>query len=322
MELKKILKLINIDLTLIQEEKFEKYYNFLISENKKYNLTAITERNDVFIKHFLDSLLPFDVFKPNSKVLDVGSGAGFPSIPLAIIRDDIEFTLIDSVGKKVNFLNQVAELLDLKNVKAIHTRCEDFANVSRETFDFVVARAVAPMNVLCEYLIPFAKVGGRIVVYKGSNYLEELQECENVLKLFHVKQFDVKKYEIVINESKTTEKVDKNTTNTIILGEKTDKNTVNQKNMNLKLNEDMNKNLNKNERIKINNDEINNICNNDIELNNYGNSIIINIIDGDGENNQKEVETIYRNIIVLDKSEKTNPKYPRGNNKPRLNPLK
>lgn len=310
MKLKQILKLINIDLTPNQEEKFEKYYNFLISENEKYNLTAITKRNDVFIKHFLDSLLPFDIFQSNSKILDVGSGAGFPSIPLAIIREDVQFTLIDSVGKKVNFINQVAQVLGLMNVKAIHTRCEDFANVSRETFDYVVARAVAPMNVLCEYLIPFAKVGGRVVVYKGSNYLEELQECKNVLKMFHVKHFYVKNYEIAISGNRITEKEVENTARNEVVINKVEKNVF-------KVEKNINKVLN---RASTNENELNDV-NVDKGLIRNQKHTIINIVDCGGES-QNEPEVIFRNIIILEKSEKTNLKYPRGNNKPRLNPLK
>lgn len=230
MNLKELFLKYNISLSYEQIDKFNKYYEYLISENEKYNLTAITEKNDVYLKHFIDSVLPYNYFKSNSLILDVGAGAGFPSIPLAILRPDLNFILIDSVNKKVNFLNQLISVLNLSNATAFHTRCEDFAKNNREKYDYVVARAVAPMNTLCEYLIPFAKVNGNIVMYKGDNYLDELKASENVLKMFHVKHLDTLKYTI------------------------------------------------------------------------------------EGE--------MTRNIIILQKLEKTNPKYPRGGNKPRLNPLK
>lgn len=229
MNLKELFLKYNITLSDEQIDKFNKYYEYLISENEKYNLTAIIEKNDVYLKHFIDSVLPYNYFKSNSLILDVGAGAGFPSIPLAILRPDLNFILIDSVNKKVNFLNKLISILNLSNVTAFHTRCEDFAKNNREKYDYVVARAVAPMNTLCEYLIPFAKVNGNIVMYKGDNYLDELKASENVLKMFHVKHLDTLKYTI---ESEMT-----------------------------------------------------------------------------------------RNIIILQKLEKTNPKYPRGGNKPRLNPL-
>lgn len=185
-----------ITLTNIQADMFEKYFDFLILENEKYNLTGITEKDEVFVKHFLDSVLPVNLFENNTNVLDIGAGAGFPSIPLAILRPDISFTLIDCVNKKINFLNQLVELLNLNNVVAIHTRCEDFAKTNREKFDYVVARAVAPMNTLLEYMTPLAKINGRVVMYKGDNYLTELNECENVIKLFHVKHCKTIKYDL------------------------------------------------------------------------------------------------------------------------------
>ncbi len=213
MDLKELFKEYNISLSDLQCEMFDKYFNFLIQENEKYNLTGITEKNEVYIKHFLDSVLPTDVFKSNSNILDIGAGAGFPSVPLAILRPDLKFTLIDSVNKKVNFLNQLIDLLNLQNVVAYHTRCEDYAKDNREKYDYIVARAVASMNTLLEYMVPFAKVGGSIVMYKGDNYNQELLDCRNVIRMFHVKQSDIltfdlkeygKRYIVVFNKQQTT----------------------------------------------------------------------------------------------------------------------
>lgn len=290
MLLKDIFKTYNIELNDFQLDCFTKYYHFLISENKKYNLTAITDEIDVYYKHFLDSVLPYKYFKPNTSVFDVGSGAGFPAIPLAILRNDLYFTLIDSVNKKVNFINNLIELLNLKNVKAIHTRCEDFANVSRETFDYVIARAVAPMNTLCEYLIPFAKVNGEILMYKGNNYNEEIKLCGGVLKMFHVKHFDTMHFEI--NIPKCVEKIICKINNADNM-----KNVLDKENT-----KEINKNTRKCEK-NIQNHKVNPIINTNCEINN-------------------DYEIIERNIIILKKNEKTDKKYPRSGNKPRLNPLK
>jgi len=154
--LKQIFDKHNIKCSEKQLKQFEIYFNYLVEENSKYNLTAITEKIDVFYKHFLDSILPYQIFKENSKVIDVGTGAGFPCIPLAILRNDLEFVSIDSVEKKVNFVKNLVDKLQLKNVQVIHTRCEDLAKMPeyRETFDYSIARAVAPLSSLLEYCIP------------------------------------------------------------------------------------------------------------------------------------------------------------------------
>lgn len=173
-------------------EMFEKYYDLLLSENGKYNLTSITDKNDVWLKHFLDSVLPFDVFDKGSSVLDVGGGAGFPSIPLKIVRPDLKLVVIDSVKKKTNFMQLVVDSLKLDNIKIIHSRCEDIAKDTtyREKFDYVVARAVAPLSILLEYTVPMAKIGGEMVLYKGANYKEELENSQNAIKILncHLKQ--------------------------------------------------------------------------------------------------------------------------------------
>ena len=206
----------NIDMTIDQVGKFEKYYNYLIDENNKYNLTAIVDKEDVYLKHFLDSLLGTKLITDNSNVLDIGCGAGFPSIPLAIFKKSCNFTLIDSVNKKVGFVNNLIDLINIDNAIAIHTRCEDFAKneLNREKFDIVVTRAVAPMNVLLEYCIPFLKIGGKCIMYKGANYNDELKLCKNAIsklncKLYatekvYFKEIDAYRYFIIFEKTQKT----------------------------------------------------------------------------------------------------------------------
>lgn len=153
---------------------FCKYYDLVQETNKVMNLTAITDKEEFQIKHFEDSLLPINEFKNAKEIADIGSGAGFPAIPLSIILKDVNFTLVDSLNKRVNFLNDTISTLGLENCKAVHSRAEDFAKEGREKFDVVTARAVASMNVLLEYLSPLCKVGGKIVAYKGGNAQEEI----------------------------------------------------------------------------------------------------------------------------------------------------
>ncbi len=146
-------------------ERFETYYRFLVSENEKYNLTAITEHDEVWCKHFADSMLGSKFVPHGASLVDVGCGAGFPSVPLAIARPDIRPTLVDSLTKRVNFCT---ELCDKEGVSAnvVHARAEDFAKDNRQRFDVAVARAVAPLNILLEYLAPLVRVGGSVVAYK------------------------------------------------------------------------------------------------------------------------------------------------------------
>lgn len=164
------------------ESEFEKYYNSLISFNEKVNLTAITDKDDVFIKHFLDSILSIDEIKQNAQIIDVGAGAGFPSLPIKIVRPDIRLTMLDSLNKRINFLNQICSELDIKSTN-VHARAEDYIKNNREKFDIALARAVARLNTLLEYLLPYVKIGGLVLAYKGSNYLEELSEAKRAIEL-------------------------------------------------------------------------------------------------------------------------------------------
>ena len=172
-----------VNVTDKQLESFEKYYSILIEYNKMFNLTAITEKNEVYIKHFVDSVINVDKLV-GEKLIDVGSGGGFPAIPIKIMREDINVTLLEATGKKCEFLKAVIKELDLKNINVINGRAEDLAKDSsyRESFDICTARAVARLNTLCEYCMPFVKVGGQFVSFKG-NATEELEEGLNAIKI-------------------------------------------------------------------------------------------------------------------------------------------
>lgn len=166
-----------------KKETFEKFRKMLMEYNEKYNLTSITEEKDVYYKHFLDSVLGADFFKENARVAEIGSGAGFPSIPLKIIRPDLRLDLLESVGKKCEFLRAVVDNLGLSDVHIYNGRAEDYAKDGRfrEKYDHSTARAVARMNTLSEYCLPFVKVGGTFIAYKSGD-TEEIYEAESAYK--------------------------------------------------------------------------------------------------------------------------------------------
>lgn len=182
---KEVLTKYKINLTDSQVDKLIKFIESMKEYNSHTNITSITDNYDIIYKHILDCLLPINFFKDNSQVLDIGCGAGFPSIPLAIANPKLSITAIDSVSKKTNFVNSVKDSLQLENVNVHHTRIEDFLNNPhyREQFDIVVSRAVAPLNIILEYSAPALKNGGYIVAYKGSNYKEEIEVAKNALKM-------------------------------------------------------------------------------------------------------------------------------------------
>ena len=194
-EIAKKFQEVNVEITEAQLQQFEDYYNLLIEWNNKFNLTAITELNDVIEKHFIDSVLPLNNLN-KLKVIDIGAGAGFPSVPLKIMNPDIELVMVDSVNKKITFLNEVINKLCLKNTKAIHSRVEDLANNPnfREKFDLGVARAVASLNTLSEYVLPFIRLGGKFVAYKSVAAEEELKTAEKAIKILGGTLKDVKNY--------------------------------------------------------------------------------------------------------------------------------
>lgn len=219
-EFKKIMTLyatkLNIEFTEEQLEKFYQYMNLLLEWNEKINLTAIVEPKEVILKHFIDSLTINKYLKENSTLADVGTGAGFPGIPLKILRPDIKITLVDSLNKRINFLNEVIEKLNLEDIETVHSRIEDFGkNKSyREKFDYVTARAVANLAVLSEYLIPIAKIGGKCLCMKGNNVEDEITSAKNAIsvlggKLERVDEFklpdsDISRNVIVLSKVKNT----------------------------------------------------------------------------------------------------------------------
>lgn len=194
--LEKIFKKYDIELSKEQSKQFDDFFNFLTLKNKLMNLTAITDENDVLFKHFLDSVLPQNLFFKKANVLDVGSGAGFPAIPLKIVRPDLNVVMLDSLQKRVNFLNEAISLLNLKNIQATHSRAEDFAKNFREKFDITTARAVAPLNTLLEYLLPLTKQNGLCIIYKSTKLDEELKNAQNALKLLGGKVLEIQSFEI------------------------------------------------------------------------------------------------------------------------------
>lgn len=182
--LKRLLNEINVDITEKQILKFYEYMNLLLEWNEKINLTAITEQNEIILKHFVDCLTIQKYIENNNNIVDIGTGAGFPGIPLAIMNNKNKFVLVDSLNKRINFLNDVKEKLELENVDAIHSRAEEFCQnkMYREKFDIAVSRAVANLSVLAEYLLPAIKVGGKVICMKGSKIDEELNDAKFALK--------------------------------------------------------------------------------------------------------------------------------------------
>lgn len=178
-----------------KKDQYKIFIDYLLEVNAHTNLTTITDIDEIKIKHIEDSLSVLDLIKENDKVLDIGSGAGFPGIPIAIEKE-IDLTLIDSVNKKVNFMNQAIEKIDLKNARAIHSRAEDFAKDNREKYDVVVSRAVANMTTLSELCLPFVKVGGIFIALKGPKADEELEEAKNAIKILGGKVIDIERFDL------------------------------------------------------------------------------------------------------------------------------
>lgn len=183
---------INIEISDDQINCFEKYYELLIEKNKVMNLTAITDKEDVIVKHFIDSiaLIPYLLDKGINinnklKIIDIGTGAGFPGLPLKIMLPDVKFTLLDSLNKRVSFLNEVIDELKLKDIEALHGRAEDYAsdNKYREKYDICVSRAVANLSTLSEYCIPFVKEDGFFISYKAGESEEEINNSKNAIKI-------------------------------------------------------------------------------------------------------------------------------------------
>ena len=177
----------NVVLSDKQLEQFYTYYKMLIEWNEKINLTAITNFDEVLKKHFLDSISIGRILKQDTdlSILDIGTGAGFPGIPIKIAFPDTDITLIDSLNKRVHFLNEVIDELDLKKIKAMHGRAEDFAKkgMLREQFDICVSRAVANLSSLSEFCLPYVKVGGKFISYKSEKAIEELDASKRAIDI-------------------------------------------------------------------------------------------------------------------------------------------
>ena len=186
----------------ICSDKFLAFRQMLCDYNEKCNLTTILDEKGVFYKHFLDSCAGESLFPENAEVIEIGSGGGFPSIPLKIIRRDLNFDLVESTGKKCAFLEGVVDKMGFDGVQVRNIRAEDGANDAnlREKFDFACARAVARLNVLCEYCLPFVKTGGKFIAYKGG--AEEIDEAQNAIKVLGGRLESVTEYQLPENYGK------------------------------------------------------------------------------------------------------------------------
>ena len=204
----------------ITEEKFDKYYEMLIETNKVMNLTSITEYDEVIIKHFIDSLLVVNIFdiSKSKKMIDVGTGAGFPGIPIKIMFPHLQITLLDSLNKRLKFLNNVIDELGLESIETVHGRAEDIARKEefREQYDLCVSRAVANLSTLSEYCIPFIAKNGKFISYKSSISSEEIQNAKSAIKILggtiveektvHLPCSDMDRTFVVVNKTNNTGK--------------------------------------------------------------------------------------------------------------------
>lgn len=182
-----------IHLSEVQVQQFQDYADMLVEWNQKMNLTAITDMDEIYEKHFLDSIIPSFKMKIQGSFCDVGAGAGFPSIPLKIVYPELQVTIVETLGKRITFLNALCETLHLEGVSCVHARAEDYAKDHREQFDIVSARAVANLSMLSELCIPFVRVHGIFLAMKGANGDEEYQAAKNAIQILgcELKQKDV-----------------------------------------------------------------------------------------------------------------------------------
>ncbi len=212
--LKNLFNKYNIECDDDKLNQLEMFYQMVIEKNQVMNLTNIIEEKEFAIKNILDSVLPINTIKENATLIDVGAGAGFPSIPLKILRPDLKITMIDSLKKRVEFLKNAIQILKLKNIQVIHTRAEDYAKLKREQFDVCVARAVARLNTLLEYCLPFVNKNGIMIAYKSLKADEELEEAKNALNILggkvinlqsiFVKEIESMRVNIIIKKEKQT----------------------------------------------------------------------------------------------------------------------
>lgn len=217
-EIERYLKKININIQKEQKEKLNQFMKLLIEKNKELNLTAITQEKDIILKHFIDSIIILKYINLSDRIVDIGTGAGFPGIPLKIVMKENEFTLVDSLNKRINFINEVIENLCLKGIEAIHVRAEELGQDKkyREMFDIATSRAVSKLNVLAEYMLPLVKINGKCVCMKGPNIEDELEEAKKAIEIlggkiekiekFFLPESDISRTIIVIKKVKKTDK--------------------------------------------------------------------------------------------------------------------
>ena len=215
-KLKEESKKIECNLDEKQLEEFYDYMNLLIEWNEKINLTAITNPEEIITKHYIDSLTVSKYIMESDNIVDVGTGAGFPGIPLKIANPKLNVTLVDSLNKRINFLNDVINKTNLDNIIAIHNRAEEFGKNKqyREKYDVAISRAVARLNVLVEYLLPTVKIKGKCICMKGPDVKEEIEEAKNAIEVlggiiekveeFYLPDTDIKRTIIVIKKIKNT----------------------------------------------------------------------------------------------------------------------
>lgn len=210
---------VKVEFNETKYNKFIKYKEMIKEWNEKINLTAITEDNDIIKKHFIDCIeaFKFQYLKEAKTLIDVGTGGGFPGIPIKILNDNINIVLLDSLNKRINFLNEVISELELKDIKTIHGRAEDFAKDKdyRESFDIATSRAVANMTVLSEFCIPYVKVGGYFLALKGPAIEDELKEAKNAIGTLggkiqeiievEIENSDIKHNLVIIKKIKATD---------------------------------------------------------------------------------------------------------------------
>ena len=210
----KYLQNVDIKLNNTQLDMLYIYMNEMLEWNKKFNLTAITEPEEIILKHFIDSMLVAKYVK-EGKVIDIGTGAGFPGIPLKIYKPELEIVLLDSLNKRVNFLNNILEKLKLNGIYAVHGRAEDMGKLAeyREKFDFATSRAVANMEMLSEFMIPFVKKGGLAVCMKGQ-IKEELEKAEDRISALGGKVINVDNYTLPLTDMERSMVVIKKMSNT------------------------------------------------------------------------------------------------------------
>ena len=193
--MKEILSTLNICKNV---DNFVDYYDVLVEYSKKFNITALTEKNDVAIKHFKDSLAGLGLLPDGARVIEIGSGGGFPSVPLKLENPTLNFTLCEATLKKCEFLKMLGNRFGFENFDVINARAEELGQngAYREIYDFAVARAVAPLNVLLELLLPLVRVGGKVIAYKGQNYNDELESAKNAMRLLGGKVSDLINYDL------------------------------------------------------------------------------------------------------------------------------